>query len=463
MMKKVKIGFLPLYLKLYDDRSPGLRPGIEAYRDSLTSALEAEGAELVVADICRIDPEFRAAVARFEAEGVDAIVTVHLAYSPSLECIGALAATSLPLIILDTTRDYDFGFGVIKGGISYNHGIHGVQDLCNLLRRHRKDYTLFVGHFEKSDVTKRVVDAARAVVAAQSLDGMKVGQVGGSFAGMGDFLPSAEAMERLGVITVPCDGEELARHRDAVGEEELRAEYERDCAENGAAAVSYEDYAYAERIGLAVRRWIDANSLGAFTMTFLSAGKVGGFDTMPFSESSKAMARGIGYAGEGDVLTAALVGALSAAFDKVNFTEMFCPDWKGGAIYMSHMGESNLRLLENRKTVVKPFPYADGPNPTCILGHMIAGQACVCNLLPNADGWFDLVICEGEMLKLPEEIETLPSSMNGWWRPKNLPVASFLERYSELGGTHHSALVYGVDAKSLSLFAKTLGMTYTVI
>ena len=461
-MEKVKVGFLPLYLKLYDDRAARVRPAIEEYRDNLVAALENTGIELIKADICRIAPEFCEAVAAFEREGVDAIVTVHLAYSPSLECIDALAATKLPIIILDTTRDYSFGFDVVAGGVMPNHGIHGVQDMCNLLRRRGKDYSVFVGHYTESDVVARVADAARAIKAAKALDGMKVGQVGGSFAGMGDFLASEEAMARLGVETVVCDGDELAALRDSVTEAEIRAEYEKDCAENGAAAFTFEEYSYAERIGLAVRKWIDKNGLGAFTMTFLSAGKVGGFDTMPFSESSKAMARGTGYAGEGDVLTAALVGALSTTFDKVNFTETFCPDWKGQAIYMSHMGESNLKLLENRKTVIKPFPYADGPDPTCILGHMVAGKACLFNILPNADDWFDVVICEGEMLKLPEAIENLPTSMNGWFKP-DMALEAFLEKYSELGGTHHSALVYGVDAKSLALFAKTLGMKYTII
>ncbi len=461
-MEKVKVGFLPLYLALYDERAAAARANIEKYRDSLVAALENTGIELVKADICRIAPEFKDAVAAFERENVDAIVTVHLAYSPSLECIDALAATKLPIIILDTTRDYSFGFDVVAGGVMPNHGIHGVQDMCNLLRRRGKDYSLFAGHFEKSDVIARVADAARAVKAAKCLNGMKVGQVGGSFAGMGDFLAGEDAMARLGVQTVVCDGDELAALRDSVTEAQIRAEYEKDCAENGASAVTFEQYAYAERVGLAIRKWIANNGLDAFTMTFLSAGKVGGFDTMPFSESSKAMARGIGYAGEGDVLTAALVGAFSKTFPKVNFTEMFCPDWKGEAIYMSHMGESNLKLLESRKTVIKPFPYADGPDPTCILGHMVAGKACVLNLLPNAEGWFDVVICEGEMLQLPDAIENLPTSMNGWFKPKG-NLADFLEEYSELGGTHHSALIYGVSAKSLTLFAKTLGMKVTVL
>ena len=94
-MEKVKVGFLPLYLALYDERAKAARPNIEKYRDDLVAALERTGIELVKADICRIAPEFKDAVATFEREGVDAIVTVHLAYSPSLECIDALAATTI--------------------------------------------------------------------------------------------------------------------------------------------------------------------------------------------------------------------------------------------------------------------------------------------------------------------------------------------------------------------------------
>ena len=238
-MENVKVGFLPLYVKLYDDYIGIIRPQIEAYRDDICNALNNTGIELVQADICRTASEFAAAVNLFEAEKVDAIITVHMAYSPSLECIDALSSTKLPILILDTTRDFNFGFNVVEGGISFNHGIHGVQDMCNLLRRRGKDYSLFAGHFAESDVIERVADAARAIKAATFMKGIKVGQLGGSFAGMGDFLAGEDAMERLGVQTVICKGDELAAFRDSVTEEEIKAEYEYDCAENGASAVEY--------------------------------------------------------------------------------------------------------------------------------------------------------------------------------------------------------------------------------
>ena len=124
-MKKIKIGFLPLYIKLYDDIGNGAkaRPRLEPFYEKLACLMEAEGAEVVRNPFCRIKPEFEAAVKAFEAAQVDCIVTWHAAYSPSLECADALAGTSLPVIVLDTTETYDFSPSQDAGEISYCHGI----------------------------------------------------------------------------------------------------------------------------------------------------------------------------------------------------------------------------------------------------------------------------------------------------------------------------------------------------
>lgn len=102
----------------------------------------------------------------FEKEDVDAIVTLHLAYSPSLESSEVLKRTKLPLIVLDTTPDYEFTPFTYADAMLYNHGIHGVQDMCNLLKRNGKAYQVFAGHTDHSDVLDRVAKSARAAMAA---------------------------------------------------------------------------------------------------------------------------------------------------------------------------------------------------------------------------------------------------------------------------------------------------------
>ena len=146
-MKKIKVGFLPFYIKLYDDSNPHYRDPMVDYSNMMVHMLESQGLEVIKADeVCRIKPEFERAVEKFNREDVAAVITQHLAYSPSLESIDALLTLKAPIIVLDTTVDYDLIRSAnIERRISANHGIHGVQDMCNLLKRNGKPYYICAG------------------------------------------------------------------------------------------------------------------------------------------------------------------------------------------------------------------------------------------------------------------------------------------------------------------------------
>src|SRR5690554_6160277 len=134
---KAKIGLLPMYLELYDEVLPESRKEFIPFIKRLQDEFENRNIEVVLANICRVSNEFKEAIHHFETEDVDCVLTLHLSYSPSLECIDALSNTSLPLIVFDTTRDNRFDSASL---IMSNHGIHGVQDMCNLLLRKGKDF-----------------------------------------------------------------------------------------------------------------------------------------------------------------------------------------------------------------------------------------------------------------------------------------------------------------------------------
>jgi L-arabinose isomerase len=84
-MHKSKIGLLPLYVALYDQFWPEMRVGIDAFHKTIIKELLERNLEVVSVPVCRLRSEFIGAVKLFEKENVDAIVSLHLAYSPSLE------------------------------------------------------------------------------------------------------------------------------------------------------------------------------------------------------------------------------------------------------------------------------------------------------------------------------------------------------------------------------------------
>jgi len=458
-----QVGLLPLYLELYDKSSPKLRERHEAFLGTIAGELEKRGLDVVPAEFCRLQPEFAAAVKKFEDAGADAIVTLHMAYSPSLESAEVLANTNLPLIVLDTTPTFAFGPEQSPGEIAYNHGIHGVQDMCNLLIRNGKAFQIEAGHWEQSDVLDRVAAWGRAAGMGGAMRNARVGRIGEAFAGMGDFAVPPETLERtLGVTTVPVEPaviRELLPEPDA---DAVRAEMARNLADFASADLDEEANRRAARACLAVRAWLEQEQLTAFSMNFLAIDKASGLGAVPFLEASRAMARGIGYAGEGDVLTAAVVGALLSVFPESTFTEIFCPDWQGDSLFLSHMGELNLQLIDGQpKLIERPWPYTDAEGPLVVVGRLKAGEAVLVNLSPGPGDTFSLLVAPGEMLGADGE-DKFANSVRGWFKPKGA-VADFLADYSRAGGTHHSALVYGTEADTIMRFGQLMGWKTVIV
>ncbi|MFH0918804.1 MAG: hypothetical protein V1913_00455 [Fibrobacterota bacterium] len=462
-MTKLKAGLLPLYIKLYDDINPVWRKPLEAYVGKISAALGKLGVEIETVPVCRIKPEFERAVKTLEGKGLDALMTLHLAYSPSLESSSILAKTCLPLIILDTTPDFAFGPDSTPDLIMNNHGIHGVQDMCNLLLRNNKPFAIEAGHWEKSDVLRRVADQVRAARLASVMRSARVGLIGKPFAGMGDFsVPSGKLRKTLGVTTVAVPPSSVGRllpgTNDAIVKQERLNDLERyDCG-----GLDKTAHLQSIRTGIAVERFIARGKLTAVTLNFQEVTKKSGLPVMPFLGMCKAMANGSGYAGEGDVLTAALVGSLMRVYPETSFTEMFCPDWKGGRVFLSHMGEINPMLAEKKpKLYVRdPWSFSDAAPPVSVGACFKPGKALFVNLAPGYSG-YTLIAAPVTMVSGGKN-RKFDHTVSGWFKPE-LPLSDFLEEYSRAGGTHHAALVYSASIQALSAFSRLMKIQFKVI
>lgn len=459
-MKKIKVGFLPLYIKLYDDTGTDRTPMVRCM-DAAISMLKTEGIEVVRADVCRIKPEFDAAAEMFVKEKVDALITYHLAYSPSLESIDAIASVGVPVVVCDTTLTYDMSERMDSSDIGPNHGIHGVMDMCNLLKRRGVTYYVEAGHLLHSDIIARCAARCRAAKVTKAFKTAKIGSMGDAFEGMGDFFRSKETMkEDFGADVIYFDFEkDYEKFSGQVTEEEIDDEIASDADRFTIEVKNVDNYRAQTRMGLVLRKWSKANKLSSYTVNFLKMIQA----KMPFLEISKSMMSGCGYAGEGDVLTANLVGALMSVYRDVTFTETFCPCWKNGLILMSHMGEMNLDLSARRAVVVdKPFPYTESGDTVAGFGSLREGEAVFVNLAPMDNGKYTLLISSVYMEDIAKESGSYRYTTEGWMKPP-MPLEDYLKTYSQAGGTHHSALVYDADVCEIAAFGDMMGFDVEII
>lgn len=456
-MKKIKIGLLPMYIKLYDDLIPSLRDRLEPFYERAAKELEEKGVEVLRLPFCRVEEEFCNEVKNCENAKVNCIVTLHMAYSPSLESEKALTETNLPIVVMDATETYSFGPDGFPDDINFNHGIHGVMDMCNILKRHNKIYSVAAGHIEFSDVVSETVGLVKAAVAANSLAGSKVGVFGGSFAGMGDFIISKEELaSRFGVELVMANVDEMNHIADSITPVDVAAEMVADKETfDFPEELNEKRYDINTKACLTIRKWIEKNGLNAFSVNFLQVSPSNGLGSMPFTEACKAMSRGIGYAGEGDALTAAVTGSILQAYPNTSFVEIFCPDWKNNTLLLSHMGEMNYSVADGKPQLRNvSFNYTDAEPPVVGYARFKGGKGVYLNVFKDSEE-YKLLIAPVEMQAV--EKDNFPYAVRGWMKPQ-VPVADFLKKLSMNGATHHSILIYDTTVDEMEFFGRLLGM-----
>lgn len=207
------------------------------------------------------------------------------------------------------------------------------------------------------------------------------------------------------------------------------------------------------RLELALRKLIDEMDLDALTMNFPDLVDDGRFPAIPFMGINKLMAEGLGYAGEGNTVIAALMAQMRNLCGEANFTETFTVDFKRNLILMSHMQECNPGLArKDRKIrlVNKEF-WAKGIGPYVGMHFTLEpGPVTLVNITTGPEGKFYYICYETGIFDSPPlEKFDIPH----WFIQPDEDVSIFLNRYSMAGGTHHLVAVPGHCAATIKKLA----------
>ncbi len=444
-----KVGLLALTLELYETLAPDLRAGREGWlRREVLPGLEP------VADVTFNGALFRRrdveeAVAGFEAAGVDALLVMLLTYSPSQISLPALKRTHLPIIVWNTQELFAVDEAFDGATMVDNHGVHGTQDLCNVLLRAGVNFEYVTSHLSDEGATVGLADFFAAAAAVSRLRSARLGLLGYPCPGMGDFALDTTHM----VATLGCEWTILSledyilRAADAGPAEvaALVAEY-RD-AYNVADDLTDEDMEATARVELALRGMVRESHLDALTYQFMAFGQDERTPTVPYVAASRLMAEGVGFGGEGDLIAAAATAFLNWLNPPASFTEIFTMDFGGNSVLLSHMGEANVAMARSDRKV----PMVARPKPiTRTRGRQLAlvtsfepGPATLCALTLGPGGRWRLIATTGTIA----DYGPLPAMQVPHCKLiTDGDVREFLTAYAKAGGPHHSGLCFG-DAR----------------
>ncbi len=305
-----KIGLLGIMQPLYDDMIPGITERQAGYAARLAEQLSG-AAELSVVPPVKSRADAARAMREFEAAGLDGVLVVMLTYGPAMRVTRVLAGSRLPLCLANIQPEPAVTPAWDMADMTYNQGVHGAQDTANAMVRARVPFRVVTDDWRAPSFREEVGAWARAAAAVTRWRSLRVALFGYPMNGMGDIRVDEHAVLReLGPeIEVVAPGD-LHRAMAAVTAEEVaeviafeNARFEIDDRLSDA---EREDHA---RMQVAIERILTERDFGAYTAHFDAIGEDGRFARLPLAAASTLMAKGYGYAAEGDVLTAALVAA----------------------------------------------------------------------------------------------------------------------------------------------------------
>jgi L-arabinose isomerase len=458
-----RIGLLAMSLEFYEQLAPGLRQSRENWLRSAVLPALATFAEIrFCRAVCRRE-EVDAIVREYEATGLDALLVVFLTYAPSQIALPALRRTHLPVVIWNTQELWavDADFDMDK--MLHSHGVHGTQDLANVLVRSGTAFHYVTSHLHDDHPLQELFDYFQAAAAATALRSCRVGLMGYPFPGMGDIaVDCTQLAETLGCRCVPLSVAEYnqraaAAPADAV--KRIKAEYRRSykLAED----LQDDDLDGTARAELSLRSIVADERLDAFSFQFLALGDDPRTETLPFVAASRMMAEGVGFAGEGDVIGATGTWFLNRLCPPASFTEIFTIDFSGNSLLLSHMGEANVAMARTDGPVL----LAARPQPlTHTLGRQLAlitsfepGPATLCAMTLGPCGHWRLIASPveigdfGPLLGLPVPHCKIRNCGD---------VRDWLTNYARAGGPHHHALCFGDARLRLKLAASLIGAEY---
>lgn len=458
-----KVGLLALSLELYETLLPGLRASREAWlRSAVIPALQRESDIVFDRAVFRRE-DIEAAVAGLEAAQVDALLVILATYSPCQLALPALQRTRLPLVIWNTQELHAVDQSFTLANMVDNHGVHGTQDLANVLTRTGVRFHYVTSPDNDNSGLEELGDFFAAAAAVRRLRTARIGMIGYPFPGMGDFAVDTTQM----VATLGCSWTNLTvedynnRCASAVGAEveRLVAEYRR--AYDLASDLTETDLHSTAAAESALRGMVADHRLEALTYQFLAFGDDDRTRTLPFVAASRLMADGIGFGGEGDLIAAAATAFFNWLKTPASFAEIFTTDFAGDALFMSHMGEANVAMARrDRKValVARPTPITrTRDRQLALVTSFEPGPATFAALTQVGGGKWRIIAGAASV----EDFGPLPGFCVPHFKLKPAcGVRQFLTAYATAGGPHHNAVCFGDARRRLRFAAGLIGADY---
>ncbi len=468
-----KLGLFAIGLDAYWPQFHSLHARLTGYLHQVEAQLAAFG-EVISAGMVDSAEVAQKASGQLAAAEVDLLFVYAATYATSSTVLPIVQRAKAPVVLLNlqptATLEYDV---MTTEEWLANCSACWVPELGGALTRAGLQYAVVSGALRDDPrALGEIANWCRAAGAARALRQARIGFLGHTYPGMLDLysdftaisgqlgshvevLEIDDLVHRVRMVTPDQIADKIEEFRTTfafadAGRDPIAAEMEPADLEWSARVAVGLDTLTAD-IGLTALayyyRGVDGNEAER-----VAAGMIPGLSLLT--------ARGIPCSGEGDLKNAIAMLLMDRLEAGGSYTEIYAMDLTDNFMLLGHDGPMHLAIAEGRPTLRKLKLYHGkrgfGVSVECTVKH---GPISILGVTQRADGRLKFLLGEGESIPGPTfQIGNTNSRIRF-----PLDAATFVNRWTEAGPTHHCALGIGQQSGVLSQVGRLLGIETLVI
>ncbi len=393
-------------------------------------------------------------------------------FSPAKMWIGGLKILQKPLLHLHTQFNRDIPWSEIDMDfMNLNQSAHGDREFGFIMSRMRLNRKVVVGHWQDPQVIERIHAWARAAAGWNDWQGARFVRFGDNmrFVAVTDG-DKVEAEMQFGYSVNTHGIGDLVKRIGEVPDadvDKLTQEYfdtynvVASLKKDGAQYQSLRD---AAKIELGLQYFLEEGNYKGFSDTFED---LHGMLQLPGIGAQRMMAKGYGFAGEGDWKTAALVRAMKTMGKGLpggnsfmeDYTYHFNPD--NPMVLGSHMLEICPSIADHKASCeIHPLGIGGKADPVRLVFNAPAGPAINASVIDMGNR-FRMLVNEVEAQTVLHDLPKLPVARVLWKPYPNMNDGC--AAWILAGGAHHTGYSQNLTSEHMEDFAEMAGIEFVKI
>jgi L-arabinose isomerase len=388
-------------------------------------------------------------------------------FSPAKMWIRGLSALRKPLLHFHTQYNVDIPWSEIDMDfMNLNQSAHGDREFAFMLTRMRLNRKVIAGHWQDDEVVKKIGVWSRAAAGWNDWQGARFVRFGDNMRNVavteGDKV---EAELKFGFSVNTFGIGDLSKKIREVGDKEVDALCEEytdsytvsDNLRKGGAM--HESLRQAAKIEKGLLNFLTEGDYKGFTDTFED---LHGMSQVPGIAAQRLMAKGYGFAAEGDWKTAALVRAMKIMATGLKGGNSFMEDYtyhfdpKDEMVLGAHMLEICESIADGKpKCELHPLGIGGKEDPVRLVFNTAAGPAINVSVVDMGNR-FRFIVNDVEAVAPKYNLPRLPVA-RVFWKP--LPdIKTGCTAWLLAGGAHHTCFSQNITADHIEDFTEMAGV-----